>query len=225
MKIIEYFFYFLLLLGANLGFAQTYYPSDQLVNRLDATAGENIPGSNIFFKIKQIKQESPKAWCQTTCTAMLLSFMGESQFNAVDIELGTTGGKKPAAMSQIVTFLNKNKIPFFAARFEPTQSSPELVLEYAKDICDQGSPSYILLNRHAYVIAGYNNKMQEVYLINPLRDKQILVYTYDNFNKWVADSKDYTIVKKVFLAHKVSQPSRFTYVVETNAVSRLVLLK
>ena len=225
MKIIKYI-YFLLLLGANLQ-AQTYYPSDQLVKRIEDTAGENIPGSNIFFKIKQIKQESPKSWCQTTCTAMLLSFMGESQFNAVDIELGTTRGKKTGgpAMSQIVTFLNKNKVPFFAARFEPAQSNPELVLEYAKDICDQGSPSYILLNRHAYVIAGYNNKMQEVYLINPLRDKQILVYTFDNFNKWVADSKDYTIVKKVFLAHKVSQPKRFSYVVETNAVSRLVFLK
>ena len=67
--------------------------------------------------------------------------------------------------------------------------------------------------------------MREVYMINPLRDKQTLVYTYDNFNKWVADSKDYTIVKKVFLAHKLSQPKRFSYVVETNAVSRLVLLK
>ena len=223
MKIIKYI-YFLLLLGANLQ-AQTYYPSDQLVKRIEDTAGENIPGSNIFFKIKQIKQESPKSWCQTTCTAMLLSFMGESQINATDIEMATTGCKRPTTMTQIVTFLNKNKVPFFAARLEPTQSSSELVLEYAKDICDQGSPSYILLNRHAYVIAGYNNKMQEVYLINPLRDKQILVYTFDNFNKWVADSKDYTVVKKVFLAHKVSQPKRFSYVVETNAVSRLVLLK
>ena len=224
MKIIKYFFNFLLLLGVNLQ-AQTYYPSDQLVKRIEDTAGENIPGSNIFFKIKQIKQESPKSWCQTTCTAMLLSFMGESQINATDIEMATTGCKRPTTMTQIVKFLNKNKIPFFAARLEPTQSSSELVLEYAKDICDQGSPSYILINRHAYVIAGYNNKMQEVYLINPLRDKQILVYTFDNFNKWVADSKDYTIVKKVFLAHKVSQPKRFSYVVETNAVSRLVFLK
>ena len=223
MKIIKYI-YFLLLLGANLQ-AQTYYPSDQLVKRIEDTAGENIPGSNIFFKIKQIKQESPKSWCQTTCTAMLLSFMGESQINATDIEMATTGCKRPTTMTQIVTFLNKNKVPFFAARLEPTQSRSELVLEYAKDICDQGSPSYILLNRHAYVIAGYNNKMQEVYMINPLRDKQMLVYTYDNFNKWVADSKDYTIVKKVFLAHKVSQPKRFSYVVETNAVSRLVFLK
>jgi hypothetical protein len=224
MKINKYFFYLFLLLSVDLK-AQTYHPSEQVKNRLEATAGENIPESNIFFKINQIKQEPPKSWCQATCAAMLLSFMGEFHINAIDIEMGTTGCKKPAAMSQIVTFLNKNNVPFFAARFEPTQSSPELVLEYAKDICDQGSPSYILLNRHAYVIAGYNNKMREVYMINPLRDKQILVYTYDNFNKWVADSKDYTIVKKVFLAHKVSQPKRFSYVVETNAVSRLVLLK
>lgn len=224
MKINKYFFYFFLLLSVDLK-AQTYHPSEQVKNRIEATAGENIPESNIFFKIKQIKQDPPKSWCQTTCAAMMLSFMGESQINAMDIELGTTGGKKPPAMTTIVKFLNKNKIPFFAARFEPAQSSPELVLEYAKDICDQGSPPYILLNRHAYVIAGYNNKMQEVYIINPLRDKQILVYTFDNFNKWVADSKDYTIVKKVFLAHKASQPKRFSYVGKTNAVPRLVLLK
>ena len=223
MKINKYF-YFLLLLGVNLQ-AQTYYPSDQLGKRIEATAGENIPGSNIFFKINQIKQDPPKSWCQTTCAAMLLSFMGEFQINATDIEMATTGCKRPTTMTQIVTFLNKNNVPFFAARFEPTQSTPELILEYAKDICDQGSPSYILLNRHAYVIAGYNNKVQEVYLINPLRDKQMLVYTFDNFNKWVADSKDYKIVKAVFLAHKVSQPKRFSYVIQTNAVSRLVLLK
>lgn len=224
MKIIKYFFYFLLLLSANLE-AQTYYPSSQVEDHIKVIGGKNIPESNIFFKINQIKQEPPKSWCQTTCTAMLLSFMGVFHINAMDIEWGTNGGRKPPAMSQIVRFLNKNKIPFFAARLEPTQSSPELVLEYAKDICDQGSPSYILINRHAYVIAGYNNKRKEVYMINPNRDKEILVYTFDNFNKWVADSKDYTIVKKVFLAHKVSQPKRFSYVVETNAVSRLVLLK
>ena len=50
MKITKYFFYFLLLLGANLQ-AQTYYPSDQLVKRIETSAGENIPGSNIFFNL------------------------------------------------------------------------------------------------------------------------------------------------------------------------------
>ena len=224
MKIIKYFFYFLLLLSANLK-AQNYYPSAQVEDRIRVIAGKNIPESNIYWKINQLKQEPPRSWCQTTCTAMLLSFMGVFHINAMDIEWGTNGGRKPPAMSQIVRFLNNYKIPFFAARLEPTQSNPELVLEYAKDVCDKGCPPYILLNRHAYIIAGYNNKRKEVYMINPNRDKEILVYNFDNFNKWVASSQDYNTVKKVFLAHKITAPKRFSYVVEPNAVSRLVLLK
>jgi hypothetical protein len=224
MKTIKYFLFTLFVLSLNLK-AQYFYPTERIDQHVRLVAKKNIPENQMYWKINQIKQDPPRSWCQTTCTSMLLSFMGVFHINAMDIEWATTGGRKPPAMSQIVSLLNKYRISFFAARLEPAKSRPELVLEYAKDVCDKGSPPYILLNRHAYVIAGYNNKRKEVYMIDPNRDKEILLYTYDNFNKWVANSQDYKDVKKVFLAHKITQPKRFFYVVESNAVSRLVLLK
>jgi hypothetical protein len=225
MKIIKYFLYFLVLFTLNLK-AQTYWPKDQVENHIRSVARRNISEQHVYWKVEQLRQEPRgKPWCQSVCTAMLLPLMGIYHITPMDIENGTTGGTKPPAMSHIVNFLNKYRLPFMAGRFESAKSKPELVLEYAKDVIDKGSPPYILLNRHAYVLAGYNNKTQELYIIDPLRDKEILVYKYRNFNQWVANSQDYKNVKKVFLAHKIAQPKRFSYIVEPNAVSRLVFLK
>ena len=111
------------------------------------------------------------------------------------------------------------------ARFEPRYSpNPSLILEYAKDLCDKGAPPYIWAYRHAYIIAGYNNKRKEVYMIDPNRNKEILVYTYDNFNKWIANSPDYKQLGQVFLAHKPTQPNRFFYLPQKpREVSRIFL--
>lgn len=224
MKIIKYFLYIIFALTLNLK-AQFFYPTEQIDRHVWLVSRTNQPQKHMYWKINQIKQDPPKSWCQTTCTSMLLSlmniFLPPSQ-----IEYGTTGGTKPPTMSHIVSFLNRNNIPFFMARFEPRYSpNPSLILEYAKDLCDKGAPPYILAYRHAYIIAGYNNKRQEVYMIDPNKDKQILVYTFANFNKWISNSPDYTQIGQVFFAHKPAQPNRFFYLPQKpKEVSRVFLM-
>ena len=150
--------------------------------------------------------------CQTTCTSMLLSYDGIN-IPPASIEMASTGRLDGTpTMSAIVDTLLKNwNIKLTMSRYEVKYSSVEHIIEFLKELLDNNTPCYFLANYHAIVVQGYDQGTRRIYCIDPTRADKVLVFTYQDFVRYIRNSAEYKKNQKILIAHKPIKLNNFIY--------------
>lgn len=189
-------FIFVLLFIISNAYSQTAYDRQYLERLIKP----NKTKTNGYLFINPIKQQARQ--CQSTCTSMILAYSGIN-ISPNDIEIITNGQTNAAPpMSHIVnSLLNKFKIPLKMSRYEVKYGSPEVIVEFLKELVDNNRPSYFLAYYHALVVQGYDETSKTIYCTDPNRPNNVIVFRYFEFANFIRNSPEYRQTQKIFIAH------------------------